>query len=51
MMAKQILNQRYGIQETYINDNWPAEINARIISVEDLRGRDRVDLVVLLMIQ
>lgn len=51
MMAKQILNQRYGIQETYINDNWLAEINARIISVEDLRGRDRVDLVVLLMIQ
>ncbi len=31
MMAKQILNQRYGIEETYIIDNRLAELNPNII--------------------
>ncbi|MCM1217939.1 MAG: hypothetical protein NC548_25905 [Lachnospiraceae bacterium] len=51
MMAKQILNQRYGIEETYIIDNRLAEINPNIVSVEDLKERDTKDLIVLLMIQ
>lgn len=51
MMAKQILNQRYGIKENYIIDNRLAEINTGIISVEDLRGKDCEDLVILLMIR
>lgn len=51
MMAKQILNQRYGIEEAYIIDNRLAEINPKILSVEDLRGEDCDNLVVLLMIQ
>lgn len=50
MMAKQILNERYGIKETYIIDNRLAEINPNIISVEDLKERDTKDLIVLLMI-
>lgn len=51
MMAKQILNQRYGIQETYIIDNRLSEINSNIISVEDLKTQDTDGLIVLLMIQ
>lgn len=51
MMAKQILNQRYGIEETYIIDNRLAEINSKIISVEELKEHDTEGLVVLLMIQ
>ncbi len=31
MMVKQILNQRYGIEETYIIDNRLAELNPNII--------------------
>lgn len=50
MMAKQILNQRYGIQETYLLDNRLAKINPAIKSVEDLKQEDTEDLVVLLMI-
>lgn len=51
MMAKQILNQRYGIQETYIIDNRLAEINPAIVSVEDLKERDIDGMIVLLLIQ
>lgn len=51
MMAKQILNLRYGIQETYIIDNRLAKINPNIISVEDLKEKDVEDLTVLLLIQ
>lgn len=51
MMAKQILNQRYGIEETYIIDNRLAEINDKILSVEDLSDEDCEGLLVLLMIK
>ncbi len=51
MMAKQILNWRYGIEETYIVDNRLAEINSDILSMEDLKEQDVEGLVVLLMIQ
>lgn len=51
MMAKQILNQRYGIQETYIIDNRLAEINPNIVSVEALKEKDVEGLIVLLLIQ
>ena len=51
MMAKQILNQRYGIEETYIIDNRLAEINPGILSVESLKEQDTEGLIVLLMIQ
>lgn len=51
LMAKQILNQRYGIEEACIIDNRLAKINQNIISVEDLKGRDTEGMVVLLMIQ
>lgn len=51
MMAKQILNQRYGIQETYIIDNRLSDINPNIMSVEDLKTQDMEDLIVLLLIQ
>ena len=50
LLAKQILNQRYGIKETYIIDNRLSEINSEIISVEDLRQKDTEDLIVLLLI-
>ncbi len=50
MLTKQILNQRYGVQETYIIDNRLAEINPAIIAVEDLRLKDTDGLVVLLTI-
>ena len=40
MMAKQILNWRYGIEETYIVDNRLAEINSDILSMEDLKDRN-----------
>lgn len=50
MRAKQILNLRYGVQETYIIDNRLAEINPSIISVQDLKDKDTEDLVVLLTI-
>ncbi len=51
MMAKQILNQRYGIEETYIIDNRLAELNPNIISIEDLKEKDTNEMIVLLMIQ
>lgn len=51
MMAKRILNERYGIKETYIIDNRLAEFNPDIIRVEDLKERDTEDMIVLLMIQ
>lgn len=51
MTAKQILNQRYGIEETYILDNRLAKINDRILSVADLKEKDCENLIVLLMIQ
>ena len=51
MLAKKILNQRYGIKESLIIDNRLAEINADIISVEDLEEQDTKGLTVLLMIQ
>lgn len=50
MLAKQILNQRYGIEETYIVDNRLAEINDRILSVSDLQKKDTTGLTVLLVI-
>lgn len=51
IMAKQILNQRYGINETYIIDNRLAEINHKILSMEDLAGVDCDNLIVLLMVE
>ena len=50
MYAKQILNLRYGVQETYIIDNRLAEINPAIISVNDLKEKDTDGLIVLLTI-
>lgn len=50
MLAKQILNQRYGITETYILDNRLAELNSSIMSIDDLDKEDTEGLVVLLVI-
>lgn len=50
MMAKQILNQRYGIQETWLVDNRLAKMNSAIKSVDDLKQEDTEGLIVLLMI-
>lgn len=48
MRAKEILNLRYGVKETYIIDNRLAEINPAIISVEELKEKDTDGLVILL---
>lgn len=50
MRAKEILNLRYGVQETYIIDNRLAEINPAIISVADLKEKDTVGLIILLTV-
>ena len=50
MMAKQILNQRYGIVEDYIVDNRLARINSRILTTSDMKEKDLKGLFVLLMI-
>lgn len=50
LRAKEILNLRWGVEETYIIDNRLAEINPKIISVEELKEKDTEDLVILLTI-
>lgn len=50
MMAKQILNQRYGIEETCIIDNRLSGINPNIFSMEELKEQDTDGMIVLLMI-
>lgn len=50
MFAKQILNLRWGVQESYIIDNRLAEINPAIISVNDLKEKDTDGLIILLTI-
>lgn len=47
MMAKQILNLRYGIKETYLIDNRLSEINQDIVNVEELCELDTDGLTVL----
>lgn len=50
LRAKEILNLRYGVQETYIIDNRLAEINPAIISVNELKEKDTEGLIILLTI-
>ncbi len=51
MMGKQILNLRYGVDETYIIDNKLSELNPKILSVADLKDKDYSGLMVLLLIE
>lgn len=48
IMAKRILNECFGIQESYLVDNRLAQYNRNIKTVSDLREMDRSDYVILL---
>lgn len=48
MLAKQILNQQYGIEEAYIVDNTMCNYNGSIISLDELIKRHDENLTVLL---
>ena len=50
MLAKQILNQRYGIVEDYIVDNRLAEINPNVLTTINMKREDLKGLFVLLVI-
>ncbi len=51
IMAKQILNWRYGVKEDYVIDNKLAKFNPEIIGVEALSEKDTEGLIVLLLIE
>lgn len=48
LLTKQILNWRYGIQETYTIDNYMKYFNSNIISVDDLKNKNTTNLVIVL---
>lgn len=48
LKTKQILNWRYGVEESYILDNFMKEYNSNIIGVSDLIEKDTENLVVIL---
>ena len=48
ILVKNILNNRYGVEEVYVIDNILSDTNPEILSVQELKSKDISGLVVIL---